>query len=109
MKNKFSPAPWKMVKHHPSPQGYIIRPFLTVNDNDGNELAVLNGNPKRFSKEELEVFYADGKIMALAPEMVALLDEIRRETYETLDEDGNGILAIPEETFNKIAGLFARK
>ena len=53
-------------------------------------------------------YKSNAALIAAAPEMFCLLEEIQRESYDTLDEEGNGILAIPEETFSKIAKAFAK-
>lgn len=72
----FSQGPWKAIKHQPDKSDYSVQPFLTVNDIDGNEIAVLNGNPNRFTHEELNNFYANAILISKSPELFDMLEKI---------------------------------
>ena len=103
----FSKGPWYRIQereHHTTTNDGHYLPKWGVYDN--NQAWCIASTGSTWPTEEEED--ANAALIATAPEMYELLEEIQRETYDTLDEEGNGILAIPEETLSKIVQTLAK-
>ncbi len=50
---------------------------------------------------------ANAQLIASSPVMYRMLDEIRLEAYDAIDEYGCGVIVIPDEVFEKIAKVLA--
>lgn len=81
-KPNFSPWPWRLKRHRPSPFNYVIHPYATIEDANGNELAVFNmkhSSPK------------DRRVMAAASKMYKALEDCKKlfmEMGATVYADG---------------------
>jgi len=109
---KFTPAPWtvhdKTIMQFRFVSVYSDEfPYCVANLSDSSTGKILC-TAKVPQPYDWGVIAANAALIAAAPEMFCLLEEIQRESYDTLDEEGNGILVIPEETFSKIAKALAK-
>ena len=62
------------------------------------------------AKQDMDwnVFAANAQLMASAPEMYDLLQKIMLEAYETLDESGEEIIALPDGVISSIASILRK-
>ncbi len=97
-KERFTPGPWEVWDNRDKE---TTEHDYAVGDKDGWLVAEI-GN------DNIDIEEANASLIAAAPEMYALLDEIRMEVYDAIDEYGDGILVLPEETFDKIAKLLVK-
>lgn len=106
----FTKGPWHTHKRFMDKQKTWMRISIQSNEPPPHRLIAempdaTYCNPKDCA--ESEVINANAALISAAPEMYRMLDEIRLEAYDAIDEYGCGVIVIPDEVFEKIAKVLA--